>query len=122
MSGPFFLQTARLGFRRWSTEDLPLALALWGDPAVTRLIGGPLSREQVRERLAREIATQESQGMQYWPLFLLATGEHVGCCGLRPYKPSLLELGVHLKEEYWGKGYASPHRQRLEYFRLSHVP
>lgn len=106
MSGPFFLQTERLGFRRWSTEDLPLARALWGDPAVTRLIGGPLSRDQVQERLARERATQKSQGMQYWPLFLLATGEPIGCCGLRPYKPTIPELGAHLKEAHWGKGYA----------------
>ena len=54
---------------------------------MTRLIGGPFSREQVAERLSREISTMQSHGIQYWPMFLLATGEHVGCCGLDSANP-----------------------------------
>ena len=83
-------------------------MGLWGDPEVTRLIGGPLSRAQVQERLSREIATMQSHGVQYWPIFLLAMGEHVGCCGLRPYKSAegIYEIGVHLRKIYWGEGYA----------------
>ena len=81
-------------------------MALWGDAKVTKLIGGPFSREQVTERLFREIATMRSHGVQYWPLFLLATGEHVGCCGLRPYKSEegIYEIGVHLRKAHWGEG------------------
>jgi len=46
--------------------------------------------------------------VQYWPIFLLSTGEHVGCGGLRPYKPEdrIFELGFHLLPAYWGKGLA----------------
>lgn len=104
----FFLQTERLGFCCWSRADMDLAMGVWGDPEVTRLIGGPFSREQVAKRLAREIATMRSHGVQYWPIFLLATGEHVGCCGLRPYKAEerIYETGVHLRKAYWGQGYA----------------
>ena len=29
-----------------------------------------------------EIETERTHGIQYWPIFLLITGEHVGCCGL----------------------------------------
>jgi [ribosomal protein S5]-alanine N-acetyltransferase len=49
-----------------------------------------------------------SHGVQYWPIFLLATGEHVGCCGLRPYRAEekIYEVGVHLRRAYWGQGYA----------------
>jgi RimJ/RimL family protein N-acetyltransferase len=87
---------------------MELAMALWGDPEVTRLIGGPFSREQVQERLSREIAAMQSHGIQYWPIFLFATGEHVGCCGLRPYKMEerIYEIGVHLRKAFWGQGYA----------------
>jgi RimJ/RimL family protein N-acetyltransferase len=83
-------------------------MGLWGDPEVTRFIGGPLSRAEVRERLSREMATLQSHGIQYWPIFLLATGEHVGCCGLRPYKweERICEIGVHLRKGFWGRGYA----------------
>ena len=75
---------------------------------MTKLIGGPFSKEQVQERLSREIATMKAHGIQYWPIFLLATGEHVGCCGLRPYKSEegIYEIGVHLRKAFWGQGYA----------------
>jgi [ribosomal protein S5]-alanine N-acetyltransferase len=104
----FFLQTERLGFRCWSDADLDLAMGVWGDPEVTRLIGGPFSRAQVGERLAGEIATMRTHGVQYWPVFLLATGDHVGCCGLRPYETEerIFEVGIHLRKEFWGQGYA----------------
>ncbi len=106
----YFLTTERLGFRWWVESDLDLALGLWGDPEVTRLIvaSGTLSNEQVRERLQHEIATAQSHGMQYWPIFLVEDGEHVGCCGLRPYDPSrgILEVGVHIRSGHWNRGYA----------------
>ena len=104
----YFLQSERLGFRTWSEADIELAMSLWGDPEVTRLIGGPFSREQVQERLSREMATMQSHGIQYWPIFLLATGEYAGCCGLRPYKSEegICEIGVHLRKAFWGQGYA----------------
>jgi RimJ/RimL family protein N-acetyltransferase len=39
---------------------------------------------------------------------LLEDGEHVGCCGIRPYDPSqrIHELGVHIRSGYWGRGLA----------------
>jgi [ribosomal protein S5]-alanine N-acetyltransferase len=68
----YFLRTARLGFRRWREDDIDLALGLWGDPQVTKLIDarGQLTPEQVRERLARELANDAEHGVQYWPIFL----------------------------------------------------
>jgi RimJ/RimL family protein N-acetyltransferase len=109
MKPTYFLQTPRLGFRRWAEGDASLAQALWGDPEVTRLFGGPFSHEQVRARLAREIAQQASHGLQYWPIFLLDDGEFAGCCGLRPYPHGqrMHELGFHLRPCHWGKGLAS---------------
>ena len=107
----YLLTTERLGFRVWAEDDLDLALGLWGDPEVTRLIyaRGKLSEEQVRERLAQEITTERSHGVQYWPIFLLHHDEHVGCCGLRPYDEAkgILELGFHIRSRHWGRGYAA---------------
>jgi RimJ/RimL family protein N-acetyltransferase len=107
---PYFLTTARLGFRRWTAADLPLALALWGDAEVMAFIDarGALTAEQVQERLARELATAETWGVQYWPVFLLDGGEFVGCAGLRPYRldQGIYEIGFHLRRQHWGRGYA----------------
>jgi RimJ/RimL family protein N-acetyltransferase len=104
----YFLQTARLGFRCWTPADLPLALAIWGDPEVTRLVGGPFTEKQVQERLQREIANMENRQVQYWPMFLLSSGEHVGCAGLRPHgdDPKSLEMGYYLRPAYWRMGLA----------------
>jgi len=110
-SSEYFLRSKRLGFRSWAEDDLDLALGLWGDPAVTLLIDsrGPLSEQQVRERLLQEIASEREHGVQYWPVFLLETGDHVGCCGLRPYdkEEGTLEIGVHVRSDRWGRGYAT---------------
>ncbi len=105
----YFLRTERLGFGRWTLDDLPLAIALWGDPEVTRLLGGPFSEERIKERLSREIDTMTRAGVQYWPIFWIETGDFVGCAGVRPYKPEarILELGFHLRPAYWGKGLAA---------------
>ena len=104
----YHTRTSRLGFAFWSQEDLDLALGLWGDARVTRLLGGPFGEPQVRERLATEIETQRMHGFQYWPIFLVADDAHVGCCGLKPYsKEGVLEMGFQLRFDSWGNGYAS---------------
>jgi [ribosomal protein S5]-alanine N-acetyltransferase len=107
-SPTFFLKTPRLGFRIWSANDLSFATALWGDVEVTRLIGGPFSETQVKERLSSEIASMDAHHVQYWPIFFLSGGDFVGCCGLRPYQleEKTYELGFHLRRQHWGRGLA----------------
>jgi RimJ/RimL family protein N-acetyltransferase len=103
----YFLTSERLGFRTWRPDDIELAVALWGDHQVTRFIAtAPLSRASIEERLAREIASQAEHGVQYWPIFLRQGGDHVGCCGLRTYRSSVLELGVHIRSDFWRRGLA----------------
>lgn len=104
----YFLKSPRLGFSTWGHADLPLALELWGDPEVTRLTGGPFTAYQVCMRLELEIHNHAEHGVQYWPLFLLQTGDHVGCCGLQPHIPSegIYQLGFQLRAAFWGRGFA----------------
>src|SRR4051794_3763018 len=97
------LETPRLIAETWEPEDLPAAQALWGDPEVTKLIGGPFSETQVKERLLSEIARQNQYQMQYWKLIHKSSNQVVGCCGLRPLtlKPLTHELGFHLMKAFW---------------------
>jgi [ribosomal protein S5]-alanine N-acetyltransferase len=110
-----FLTSPRLGFRTWSTEDLPLAQSLWGNLDVTKTFGGPFTQSQIQERLNREIANQRTHHLQYWPVFFLATGEFTGCCGLRPYdlEKQIFELGFHFLPNFWGKGIATEAAQTV---------
>ena len=106
----FFMTTERLGFSVWTEEDLPDAQNLWGNVAVTRFIAanGKMSSEQIHQRLKKEIETYASCKIQYWPIYRLDGGEHIGCCGLRPYEPekNVFEIGFHINNIYWGKGFA----------------
>lgn len=109
-SEKYFLKSSRLGFRLWCEGDLGLALQLWGDHAVTQYFDarGRWSRDAVRQRLAQEISTAKIHGVQYWPIFLLETDAHMGCCGLRPYDPTrrVFEIGFHIRSDQWRRGYA----------------
>ena len=109
------MASERLGFGTWTKDDEALAAAIWGDPEVTKLTGGPFEPWQVRERLASEISNFLRYRIQYWPLFRLDTGEHVGCCGLQPrdVAAGVLELGFQLRQEAWGQGYASEAAQAV---------
>jgi len=106
----YFLKTTRLGFRKWREDDLELAIGLWGDSEVTKFFDarGNLSENEVYERLIKEIICLKEHGVQYWPIFLLETNEHVGCCGLRPYDLShnIYEMGFHIRSNKWRRGYA----------------
>jgi RimJ/RimL family protein N-acetyltransferase len=89
-------------------DDLPLARGLWCDAEVMQFIGGPLSEETLREKLAREMANDERLGAQYWPMFRREGGDFVGCCGLRPRDEErrIFAFGFHLRPEHWNRGYA----------------
>lgn len=104
------LDTDRLWLRTWDgVTDLERACSLWGDPAVMTFLGGVLGREKIQEKLQFEMACQEKNGVQYWPIFEKQTDEFVGCCGLRPWvysPPEGHELGFHLLKAKWGHGYA----------------
>lgn len=104
----YFLKSERLGFGLWTEGDMELAWDLFGDPEISKYVGGPFSKEQVAARVRSEMASQESIGAQYWPLFALSDGDFVGCCGLksRP-EPDCYEIGFYLMRMAHGKGYAA---------------
>lgn len=105
---PYRFQSERLGFGLWTPQDEGLAMSLWGNPAVTRLFGGPFTDAQVLERFELQLFHEARFGIAYWPLFRLTDGLFIGCCGLKPHPdPDTLELGFHLLPEHWGQGYGS---------------
>ena len=108
MTRAFHITTKRIGFSKWSPDDLSLAKQLWGNPNVTKYIcaSGIFSQEDIEARLAKEMENDRTYGMQYWPIFELASGELIGCCGLRPYNETMYEIGFHLRPDFWRQGYA----------------
>lgn len=60
------------------------------------------------DRLTYEMKCYDDYGYQYWPIFKKTTTNFIGCCGVHPYDldKRIVELGFHLLESAWGKGYA----------------
>jgi ribosomal-protein-alanine N-acetyltransferase len=119
----YFLRTTRLGFRDWTESDEALATELWGNAAVTRLIGGPFTRAEIERRLTEELQNRRVFGVSYWPIFLLDTDLFVGCCGLRPHesRASDLEMGCHLLPQFWGAGLAEEACRGVIQFAGAHL-
>ena len=109
MGEQYFLKSNRIGFRPWTLDDMDLAIELWGDPEVTKYLGGPFGKSAVPGKLMTERSILRLHNYQYWPIFLLEMNEFIGCAGLRPYTPSekIYEFGVHIKSAHWRKGYAT---------------
>ncbi|MFC0233601.1 GNAT family N-acetyltransferase [Vagococcus entomophilus] len=104
-----FPRSNRLIFSAWSEQDNELADKIWGSEKVTKLIcaKGYFTKNEISERLQKEISYNKAYGVQYWKVCEKDTGAFIGCCGLHPYEkePLIYELGFHLHENFWGKGY-----------------
>lgn len=107
----YFMKTEHLGFGIWTEDDLEIAKELWGDPKVTEFITlkGVMTEEDIKKRLFDEVKRGKEFDVQYWPIFLLETGENVGCCGVRPYDFSkgIYEIGFHIRSKFWKQGFAT---------------
>jgi RimJ/RimL family protein N-acetyltransferase len=109
------LATERLILRCHTLADYPDCLALWGDPVVTRYIGGtPLSPEDVWSRLLRYIGHWAALGFGYWVAREEASGLFVGEVGFADYRRAIEpgfdgtpEIGWVLSPSAWGKGFAT---------------
>jgi [ribosomal protein S5]-alanine N-acetyltransferase len=100
-------ETDKLLFRTWTADDVDHACKLWGDPEVMKFIDarGGLARDMVEKRMHEEIARVD---LQYWMVFDRASGDFIGCCGLKPWTWSAVagtEIGFYLAREKWGRGF-----------------
>ncbi|HJO63322.1 MAG TPA: hypothetical protein QF571_10955 [Desulfobacterales bacterium] len=107
-----------MGFRKWREDDLVFAKKLWGDYEVTKFFDArdKLSQNEIQERLAKEIITEKEHGVQYWPIFLLETNEHIGCCGLRPHGSHSRFMRLVFTSVQTNGGVDTQARQRLRSF------
>jgi RimJ/RimL family protein N-acetyltransferase len=109
-NGAESLTTERLALRRFTPSDLDWLAALYGDPEVTRHLGGVKGRAQTREFLDARILRyyDEHPGLGIWMTLDRATGAAVGFHLLNHIRgESIIQVGYALARPAWGKGYAS---------------
>ena len=110
-----YLETERLALRPFVADEADLLIELDSDPAVMRYLSGgePTPPEFVRELvLPSLLAAYERWGGRFglFAAFERDGGAFVGWFCLRPEREGPLdevELGYRLRQDAWGKGYAT---------------
>jgi RimJ/RimL family protein N-acetyltransferase len=109
------IDTERLVMRGPRLVDFDDSAALWGDPDITRYIGGrPQSREEAWTRFLRAIGHWALMGFGYWVVRERDTGRFVGEVGFADFRREMdptiegsPEVGWVLARHAHGKGYAT---------------
>jgi RimJ/RimL family protein N-acetyltransferase len=110
-----YLDTERLTLRHFTADDAELLTELDSDPAVMRYLTGgePTPPEYYREGGLRNILAGYERWGGSFGVFAAhdkGRGAFIGWFLLRPEKEGPLdeaELGYRLRQEEWGKGYAT---------------
>lgn len=110
-----FLQTERLALRQFTADDADLLIELDSDPAVMRYLTGgePTAPDNVRQRDLPGILGGYDRWNGNFGLFAAHekdSGAFIGWFCLRPEvggAPDEAELGYRLRQEAWGRGFAS---------------
>jgi RimJ/RimL family protein N-acetyltransferase len=109
------IETKRLRLRAHHPSDLNACAQMWGDPTVTKYIGGrPFTREEVWARMLRYVGHWNWLGYGFWIIENRSDGEFVGEVGLAEFKRDIApplasgpEAGWALASHARGKGFAT---------------
>ena len=116
------LHSERLILRPWTLDDVEAAFRMYGDPEVTRYLGGGACEpnlESQRENLEKVIAKYVilgKEGYGFWAAEERSTGEVVAAALLKPlvisegFEPEgqpEIEVGWHVAKAHWGRGIAT---------------
>ena len=109
------LSTERLTLTGPTSADFAESAAMWGNPEVTRYIGGrPSTEEEVWSRLIRYVGHWAMMGFGYWVVRERSTGVFVGEVGFADWRREIdppfdgvPEIGWSLSPAAQGKGFAS---------------
>jgi RimJ/RimL family protein N-acetyltransferase len=120
-STKYLFQSARLGFRNWQAEDVPVMADFNADPEVMEFFPAPATLEQTAYFVVRMQQLFAERGHCFFPAFRLADDQLIGFIGLgyQDFAASFTpcaDIGWRLGKAYWGQGYATEGAKRcLEY-------
>ncbi len=108
----FFLQTERIGLRKFRPADLDAFASINADPHVMEFFPNRLSRFESQEYMDRINAKIQQQGFGFWAAENLFNQQLMGFVGLTQVSCSTdftpaVEIGWRLGVDYWGQGLAT---------------
>lgn len=117
MKKEYLFTSKRLGFRNWTTEDVPEFAEMNADDHVMEHFPKPLTPKETAEFVERLQGHYQKKGYSYFAVEILETGEFIGFIGLAfqeyttAFTPAV-DIGWRLKQSAWGKGYATEGAQQ----------
>ncbi len=102
--------TERLSLRLITADDLDWFIELYGDPEITRYLGGRRERSQVEQMMRDRILGYYDAypGLGIWMTVERETGARVGFHLLNTIQgESIIQIGFTLHRSAWGRGYAT---------------
>lgn len=103
------IATSRLKLRELTPEDLPAALAIWGDPETMRWYPRVRTADEVLEWIELQRSRYPS-GTGILGMELRESGALIGDCGLIWQEVDGVqepEIGYRVNRAYWNHGYAT---------------
>ena len=99
----------RVLLRQWRDEDRVPNAAINADPAVTRYLGGPRSREQSDRTVDWASGLIAERGWGLWAVEVIGGPPFIGVTGLNEPAviPGAVEVSWRLARQFWGQGYAT---------------
>ncbi len=109
------IETERLLLRTEAPGDFDVWMAEINTPQVREYLCGPETSENVRDTFDKTAKNQREEGFSFWFIEDRASGQLLGCAGLkRANSDGLprelrgeLEIGWLLRENAWGSGIAT---------------
>lgn len=97
------LQTERCKIEPFTKAHVPVAMALFTDPAVREFLGGPVPPEYAKKRAEDWIRSSDP----HFSVLRQLDGAFLGMVDIAPYhEPGRLELSYMFLKNAWGHGYA----------------
>ena len=110
--GNYLFTSERLGFRKWSLDDLDAFYLLNSDEEVMEYFPKTLTKEETKAFIIRLQKHYDDFGHTYYATEIKETGEFIGFIGLAyqdfesEFTPNV-DIGWRLKKTAWGKGFAT---------------
>lgn len=101
------IETERLIFRKFTTNDLPMLIEQRSDPDVNRYLGGTTLQnpEALAKRIEFYISCYTSHGFGMCAMLWKESGNMIGSAGLQPLDGTdEIEVGYSMIKDFWGKG------------------
>ncbi len=108
----FTISTARLTLRQWRESDLDPFAAMNADPVVSADLGGPLTRDDSENKLAKFVDCFDQHGLTRWSVSD-HSGQFLGYAGIRKHGvgdrvlPPHCDIGWRFNRSAWGRGFAT---------------